>query len=107
MEPSAEAAPKATISGKRRAWQVAKRLLRSIILIYVLVGIAMFAFQTKLIFPGAAWQGKPESHIEPAADEELVRLKTAPGTEVVGLFVKTTLIPPATPQPCILFFYGN
>jgi uncharacterized protein len=103
------------ISGKQRAWRVVKRVLRSILLMYVLVGIAMFAFQTKLIFPGAAYQGTPDVQVEAGAEEELVRLKTVDGTEVVGLFCRAEkLVRPGTlagelapPLPTVLFFYGN
>ncbi len=102
----------------RRLWKISKRLLRSLALIYLLVGIAMYAFQTHLVFPGASTQNSADAQIRPAADEELIHLKASDGTALSAFFGKAdpprpsknqpAARPPASdPRPTILYFYGN
>lgn len=64
------------------------------------------ALQTKMIFPGAASQGRPDSIVRPVEGTELVKLKTSDGDEVVAIFAKAVHSDPTT-RPTILYFYGN
>ena len=126
-----------TIPFRQRVWRKAKRVLRSVVVIYLLVCLVMYLLQTKLIFPGASMQGTAEAVVRPGAGEELVRLTTKDGVPVVGLFGKAepprvplrvatggrevgvaeTLSQTQTggqdarvtdaPHPVVLYFYGN
>jgi pimeloyl-ACP methyl ester carboxylesterase len=92
----------------RWAW----RIVRSTILIYVLIVAVLAALQTRLIFPGAATQGKPTSVVAAEPGCELVALTTRDGTNVKALF-GPALTPAGRPRadaasrPTILYFYGN
>src|SRR4051812_17688930 len=97
---------------KGRAWRTAKRLLRKLVGMYVLVGVGMYAFQDKLVFPGASRQGQADTHVRPMLGETLVTLQAADGTSLVGLFGKADApqvgqMPVDGPRPTVLFFYGN
>lgn len=72
----------------------------------------LYAFQTRLIFPGAATQGTPEADVIPPPGSELVRLTTAKGDRVVAIFGRALTEngqphPAASNQPTLLYFYGN
>jgi hypothetical protein len=114
-----------TISFRQRLWRKAKRVLRSIVIIYLLVCLVMYLLQTKLIFPGASMQGTADAVVKPGYGEELVHLKTKDGVALVGLFGKAEPPLPApragtggqdarvtglaenAPRPVVLYFYGN
>ncbi len=69
-------------------------------------------FQTYLIFPGHATQGRKDSIIRPFAGSELVELKTASGEKVVALFGAAMTennrpLADAASRPTLLYFYGN
>ena len=89
----------AKIPFKHRAWRVGKRLLRSLITIYLLVAIVMYLLQTKLIFPGAAGQGTPETKVHPRSGEELIQLKTPDGTLVAGKPIASSALSSPNPAP--------
>jgi pimeloyl-ACP methyl ester carboxylesterase len=77
---------------------------------YLIICVAMIAFQTSLIFPGSFRKGAPETVLTANATEELVHLKTPDGTPIVGFFGKadgTNPTAPPTPRPTVLYFYGN
>ena len=95
---------------KQRALRRTKRLLRSALLMYLIICIAMFAFQTYLIFPGTFRKGAPETILTPNATEELAHLKLPDGTPITGFFGKADDVNPAAPpmpRPTVIFFYGN
>jgi pimeloyl-ACP methyl ester carboxylesterase len=84
------------------------RLVKLVVVVYVVVGLMLAAFQTKLIFIGAATQGKPEAVVDPPPLSELVRMRAADGAEVVGLFGRSVDgAEAARRRPTVLFFYGN
>jgi hypothetical protein len=85
---------------------------RIAILVLLGVGAVFAAFQTRIIFPGHASQGLPETVVQPAPGTELVRLKTSEGDAVVGLFGPALdavgrPLPDASTRPTLLYFYGN
>ena len=97
-------------SRRRRRWWVA--LVVVPLLIYAGVVVVFSAFQTGLIFPGSATQGKPETVITAPPGVELVELTTARGDRVMALFgpaLRPDGSPGADPATCptLLYFYGN
>ena len=48
---------KVPVTIKQRSRRIVKRLLRSLLSIYLLVCLVMYALQTKLIFPGSCLAG--------------------------------------------------
>lgn len=105
-------------SDKRDDAEPRKGFARSI-LRWVLIVLATFlgfiavlyAFQSNLIFPGAATQGTPEALASVGTGEELIRLATDQG-EVVAIFGEALdanggpLADPSS-RPALVFFYGN
>ena len=71
--------------------------------------MAWWHSQTRLIFPGAATQGKPEAALPPGGDFEIVRLRARDGTEIVGQFGRAA-VPAghgAAAPLTVVFFCGN
>ena len=73
----------------------------------------LFFIQDRMIFPGAATQGTPQSAcVRPAPDRTAPALATPRGERVVGLF-GPALLPDGRPhpdpasRPALLYFYGN
>jgi fermentation-respiration switch protein FrsA (DUF1100 family) len=104
--------PPAQPGRARRIGRVAWRLARLPLLIYVSVVAVFYAFQTRLIFPGAETQGEPSAQVDPSPDAQLVHLTTAGGDRVVALFGPALtpggrVHPDAAHRPTILYFYGN
>jgi hypothetical protein len=100
----AHAAPGPRLS--RRLYRIFISLLR----IYFIVCVGVFLIQDWMIFPGHGTQNSAEARIQPTADCELVHLKTADGTPVVGLFGAARLgsgVAPGGRQPAAIYFYGN
>jgi fermentation-respiration switch protein FrsA (DUF1100 family) len=81
----------------------------------VLVGLALAArdsLECKLIFPGAATQGRSDAVVRASSAYELIPLRTRDGTRIVAQFgraLDSAGLPAATPErrPTVLFFYGN
>lgn len=63
-------------------------------------------FQDFLIFPGHSTQNSDVAQIHVGPGEELVHLKTADGTPVVGLFGASSTGTGGR-QPAAIYFYGN
>jgi uncharacterized protein len=103
----------AKIPFKARASRLARVILRSAALLYVLVVIGMYFLQTYLIFPGHMRQGAPDAIVHPRPHEELVPLHTSDGTAIKGLFGQADGAPPMRQRespsrlPAVLYFYGN
>ncbi len=96
--------------GKRRVG--IGRILWVPVLIPLGVTAVLFAFQTRIIFPGADTQGQSSAKVRPGPGEELVSLKTARGDEIVALFGPALTpegqpAPDASTRPTLLYFYGN
>lgn len=87
-------------------------MIRIVIGVYVGLGLVLALFQTQLIFPGAASQGRPDSVIGPIDGGEIVTLQAKTGEKVVALF-GAALTPDGRPRPdaasrpTLLYFYGN
>jgi fermentation-respiration switch protein FrsA (DUF1100 family) len=115
MEPSAPTPEAIRIDRSafaRRIGQVAWRLARLPLMIYMGVVALFFALQTRLIFPGSATQGDPSAQLNPDLDAQLVSLTTSRGDRVVARFGPALTpdgqpLPDASDRPTILFFYGN
>lgn len=108
-----DSAPPALVpvkASRLRRWT--KRILKLAILVYIGLGIVLYALQNWMIFPGAATQGKPEADVRAGHGQELVRLPTSTGDTIAVLF-GGALTPQGLPhpdavrRPTILFFYGN
>jgi len=91
-----------------------KRILLVAAAIACLAGIVEVraSLEARLIFPGAATQGRPDAIIPPGSGYELVHLTTADGTAVVAQFGRALDgrgEPAASPErrPTVIFFYGN
>jgi len=71
--------------------------------------VAWWHSQTRLIFPGAATQGKPEAALPPGGDFEIVRLQARDGTEIVGQFggASAPAGHGAAAPLTVVFFCGN
>ena len=69
--------------------------------------MAWWHSQTRLIFPGAATQGKPEAALPPEGDFEIVRLRTPDGIEIVGRFGRTASTAGGVAPLTVVFFCGN
>src|ERR1700678_3629029 len=70
------------------------------------------SLEARLIYPGAATQGRPEAVVPPGADYELIPLRTRDGTAIVAQFGRALGArgePLADPgmRPTVIFFYGN
>jgi uncharacterized protein len=89
-----------------------RRVGLGLVVIYAGI-VAVFALsQTRLIFPGRRSQGLREAVVEPPPGTELIRVKTARGDSVVGLFGGALTAdgrphPDPLSRPTILDFYGN
>jgi len=101
-------------SGAEPRSRLARLILRGLLVVLVaFVGFiaVLYAFQTHLIFPGEATQGRPEAVARVGPGEELVRLATDQG-EVVALYGRALdangrpLADPSS-RPALVFFYGN
>jgi fermentation-respiration switch protein FrsA (DUF1100 family) len=97
---------------KRRLRRVFRSLIRIAVATYVGLAIVLAAFQTKLIFPGAATQGQRQAVVRPAEGAELLTLTTPEGERVAALFgaaLSAQGQPLSDPRsrPTLLFFYGN
>jgi pimeloyl-ACP methyl ester carboxylesterase len=97
---------------RRRFRRVVTRTAAFLSVLAVGYVAVLYAFQTILIFPGAATQGRPESMVRPPRGEEIVRLSTPRGDEVVALY-GPALQPDGRPhpdpssRPALVYFYGN
>lgn len=74
--------------------------------------VLLYAFQTRLIFPGSASQGTLDARVTERPGMELVRLTTRKGDPVVAAFGPALTDrgqphPDAHKRPTLLYFYGN
>src|SRR4051812_7708807 len=109
IQPEPPPSPPMKAPAESHLRRVAKRVLRSAALMYLIICIVMFAFQSYLIFPGTFRQGAEETRFDAGPNEELVHLKTPDGTPLVGFFGKADGLAPGdtAPRPTAFFFYGN
>src|SRR3954468_20758818 len=88
------------------------KLLRIGAIAYLGLAVVLALFQTQLIFPGAATQGRKDAIVRPFQGSELVDLRAAGGEKVVALFGPAMTPqgqphPDARNRPTLLYFYGN
>ncbi|WP_435018105.1 alpha/beta hydrolase [Tundrisphaera sp. TA3] len=110
--PDPAPAPAAPPRRKARWRRPAALLLRVAVVAYLGVAAVLFAFQERMIFPGAETRGRADAIVEPRPGTELVTLTTARGDRVVALFGPALTDDgrprdDAATRPTILFFYGN
>lgn len=106
-------APTISAPQNRITWKRSTiRMLRFALILYLLVVLLLSWNQERLIFAGHRNQGLKHTMVRPGENEELIRLKSADGTDVVALFGKA-LTPDnkiredAASRPTIIFFYGS
>jgi hypothetical protein len=93
-----------------RRWGV--RLVRVVVVAYLLCCLLLYFFQNWLIFPGAYVHGRHAATVRPAEGREVLTLHAPDGRKVAALFapaldVYGSLRPDAATCPTILYFYGN
>ena len=93
---------------KRWAWRIGRIAVGA----YLGLAIVLGAFQTYLIFPGAATQGRADAVVGPIDGGEIVTLTAKTGEKITALFGRALLPdgsphPDASERPTLLFFYGN
>lgn len=97
-----------TLPLKQRVKRQAVRLVKLLVIAYLVVGVMLAAFQTKLIFIGASTQGTAAAVVDPPPISELVHMQAADGTKIEGMFGRSVEgAEAALRRPTVLFFYGN
>lgn len=86
--------------------------IRIIAGVFIGLIVVLAAFQTSLIFPGAATQGRADAIVHPSDGVQVVTLKARTGDSVVALFGPATTPqglphPDAKGRPTLVYFYGN
>jgi fermentation-respiration switch protein FrsA (DUF1100 family) len=94
----------------RRKW--AWRLLRAFVVAYLLVTLAVFCMQGKLIFPGASSQGQANAMVPAGKHYELLSLRAADGVKIAAIFGRALdstgeVRADAASRPTVIYFYGN
>ena len=104
--------PAARIRAKRTPKWWIKRLIRLLVIAYVVVGLLLWVGQRWLVFPGTVMQGSARTRFGPAIDSEQLTLHTADGTEIAAVFYpaiiprRNAVTTPAR-RPTVISFYGN
>jgi len=96
----------------RRLARMSVRAAKAVLISYLGILLMLYAFQTRMIFPGAATQGTPEAVVPPRPGVELLKLPTANGDHVAAVFGPALTRhgiphPDAPRRPTLLYFYGN
>jgi uncharacterized protein len=106
--------PAADPMGRRpsrlRKWSI--KIARLVFLVFLGYVIVLFAFQDRIIFPGAWTQGTTAAVVHPRPGTELVVLSTQHGEKVAALFGPALTPdgkpdPQASTRPTLIYFYGN
>jgi pimeloyl-ACP methyl ester carboxylesterase len=86
--------------------------VRWLLALYLLLVLLMSLNQERFIFGGHAWQGHQWTIVKPAADRELIQLKTSLGDPIYIALEKATdplgggVRADAASCPTMIFFYG-
>jgi uncharacterized protein len=93
-----------------RTWSV--KIVRLVFLVFLGYLFVLFAFQDRIIFPGASTQGTAAAIVRPRPGTELVILATKHGDKVAALFGPALTPegkpdPQASSRPALIYFYGN
>jgi fermentation-respiration switch protein FrsA (DUF1100 family) len=91
----------------RRPRRLLRRIIRSAIAGYLLTCIVVYFIQDRMVFPGAASQGKSDASIIAPPDCQIIHLTTASGDQVAALFGNAVGPAQNVSRPTILYFYGN
>src|SRR5262245_2230305 len=86
---------------RARVW----RIVRSLLIIYLLVTLVISMLQEWLIFPGQGTQGRAEAQFTVPSDSELLHVTSSNGDRVAMLLMKASA--ESATRPTIIFFYGN
>jgi fermentation-respiration switch protein FrsA (DUF1100 family) len=86
--------------------------LRLVLLISLGFLAVLYSMQDRIIFPGTATQGTPQSIIQPRPGAKLLNLSTSRGEKVVALYGPALLPdgrahPDPHSRPALVYFYGN
>jgi pimeloyl-ACP methyl ester carboxylesterase len=81
------------------------RIVRSLLIIYLLVTLVISMLQEWLIFPGQGTQGRAEAQFTVPSDSELLYVTSSNGDRVAILLMKAST--DSATRPTIIFFYGN
>jgi pimeloyl-ACP methyl ester carboxylesterase len=99
----------------RKARILSAAILRILRVVGLIAGgslVVLYFLQDRIIFPGAATQGRPESRVYPRNGAELVEIKPPGGDRIVAIFGPAlapdghALENPET-RPALIYFYGN
>ena len=110
--PETAPSPEPTRSRSSRARSILLPGLRLLLLILLGFLAVLFLLQDRIIFPGTATQGTPQSVVHPPPGTELLTLNTSRGERVVALY-GAALLPDGRPhpdpasRPALVYFYGN
>ncbi len=83
--------------------RIAKSILRTGLVMYVLIVILMVIFESRLVYPGAYMQW-PSSDVAGVSE---VKYQSADGTKLVGRLFHHPNLDNDQPQRTVLFFHGN
>jgi pimeloyl-ACP methyl ester carboxylesterase len=95
-----------------RLAKLASRGLQLLVLVLLGLLAVLYFLQDRMIFPGAATQGRPEAIVNPQPGSELIHLTTRSGEPVTALFgaalsADGSLHPNPKSRPALVYFYGN
>lgn len=108
--PPASPSPPALRKSGLRKWTV--RLLRALVIAYLVACLVVYLIQNVIIFPGAYFHERESAVVQPSEDREIVTLHAPDGYRVAAMFspaLDADGFPRADAAKCptILFFYGN
>lgn len=83
-----------------------RRLIGWLVFIYVAVCALTWGLQDFLVFPGERTQGRADAAPFEGDDSQIIHLKTADGTPVVGFYAPVARAGDR-PGPAAIYFYGN
>lgn len=95
-----------------RLRRVSKRLLRVLVIAYLVACLVVYLIQNWLIFPGAYFQPRQSAIVQSDEDHQVVMLQAPDGHHLAAVF-GAALEPDGSPRadaatcPTILYFYGN
>ena len=92
-----------------RRWVI--RISRLLVILYVVLSIVIYFFQTWLIYPGRSTAGTPQAPIPLQRGEELVFVTSTTGERIALLFTPAfdgrAGTQPIGRRPTLIYFYGN
>lgn len=95
---------------KQKIFYAIKRVLIFILVTYCSLMFFLYFIQDRLLFPGHARQGQPETQINLTKQIERIDLTTNKGDKVVAILGQALTPqgkPINEPRPTLIYFYGN